>query len=287
MKAAVRIELFDCIDPLGHLAVTLTQLRTGRPARPQHWIAANEHELPTLAAGIDIEYTFLLQAHQQNRSWRIADARLFEDGTQPFVYGGSILPQAAPDALSLLYRGPETRQFLLQIPPEGGTHEERQGPHQETGSRGLKGKFEPCVTSVLFKSVELDRLIRARRNLQLQQTILLKSPDLNSDLHRAIALEDIENEAVAGNGCSFDAGKTRNLPDLLPPGWQVSQVGDVAEEPGSGNPKIFRTLKLDISETPGLLDDFRGSLHSPQTCSQPEICRQSAPATGGGPPLKR
>ena len=201
--------------------------------------------------------------------------------------GGSILPQAAPDALSLLDRGPETRQFLVQVLPEGGAHEERQGPHQEAGPPGLKGKFEACVTSVLFKSVELERPIRARRDLQLQQTILLKCADLNSDLHRAIALEDIENKAVAGNGRSFAAGETLNLPDLLPPGGQVSQVGDVAEEPGDGNPETFRTLKLDISKIPGFLDDLRGFLPSPQTCSQPEICRQSAPATGGGPPLKR
>ena len=41
-KAAVRIELINCIDPLGYLTVTLTPLRTGRPARPEHRITANE-----------------------------------------------------------------------------------------------------------------------------------------------------------------------------------------------------------------------------------------------------
>src|SRR5262245_12138643 len=105
MRYAVRVQVHDAVDPLGHLTVALPQLRTQLPAGSENRIGTDEDG--SVAGGVrdELQLALALEAEQDEALWGIRDVRGREVRREAGSGCGSVLGDAIGDRRLAVRRG--------------------------------------------------------------------------------------------------------------------------------------------------------------------------------------
>src|SRR5262249_8153682 len=105
MRHAVRVQILDAVDALGHLTIALAQLWTELPAGSEDRIGADEDGSPAGGVRDELQLALALEAEQDEALWGIRDVRGREVRREAGPGCGSVLGDAFGDRRLAVRRG--------------------------------------------------------------------------------------------------------------------------------------------------------------------------------------